>query len=296
MILPTRRSVAAYAALVGLATTSLSCGSRTGLSSSEPRVDVDAEGNDALDFEDASSDGPPPCEAGTAEYAYALDDVGVLYRYDPVTGRKERMGAPDCGSAEAENVQWTMTATRDTAYIVYTDWTIYAVDLATLTCSTTAFQPGQLGLEGEFGVAVSGSGASARFFVYGIASGSSNPILAVADATSFVLTRVGEILPAPPAATFPVNLTAGADGHLYAFSPGGFLQEIDSATGRVIQSIDTGVQSKTTWATIAYGSDLYLWVGSIVVGYDVARRARTGELYVGVAAVGASSFLTCSGG
>jgi hypothetical protein len=168
------------------------------------------------------------------------------------------------------------------------------VSLPSLACAPTAFQAGQLGLDEEFGVAAVGSGANERLYVYGVPGGSGGPILAVSDTTSFVLSEVGPVLPAPPGeGGFPVNLTADASGRLYAYSPLGLVQEIDSTSGAVLQSVDSGVVSQGTWATIAYGGDLFLWSQSIVVGYDLATRMRTGELYAGVDAIGASAVPGC---
>jgi len=219
-----------------------------------------------------------------------LDGSGVLYRYDVSTGQVTPLGAPSCADG---NVQWTMTASRDTAYILYTDGPLYAVDLATLACSQTPFRSGQLGLDFDYGVAVTGSGAAARLYVYGLPSGGTNPILAVSDLTSFVLTKVGDILPAPPPSSYPVNLTADGAGHLYAFSPGGFVQQIDPASGAVLQSAQTGVTTTGTWATLAYGNDLHLWVDSEVVGYDLASNMQTSRSDAGVSAIGGSSVSAC---
>jgi hypothetical protein len=221
-----------------------------------------------------------------------LDGSGVLYRYDASTGQATPLGTPQCSDG---NVQWTMTASRDTAYILYTDGPLYAVDLATLACTLTPFQPGQVGLDFDFGIAVTGSAGAERLYVYGLPQGGTNPILAVSDLTSFVLTKVGEILPAPPPSTYPVNLTADGAGHLYAFSPDGFLQQIDPATGAVLQSAPTGVTTMGTWATLAYGNDLHLWVGSEVVGYDLATRMQTSGTDAGVFAIGGSSVSACAG-
>jgi len=73
------------------------------------------------------------------------------------------------------------------------------------------------------------------------------------------------------------------------------VQQIDSANGAVLQAVDTQVTSMGTWATITYGTNLYLWVQSNVVGYDLASRSRTGDREVGVNAVGAGSFTLCGG-
>jgi hypothetical protein len=242
---------------------------------------------------DAGPDAMGPCPTGEVptEQAFVLDRVGTIHRYDPHTGRAETLGTPDCGNS---NVQWTMTATPDTAYIVYTDWTLYAVDLATLTCAKTAFDPGQLGDIGQFGVAVVGRGPSARLFVYGLPTEGDAPVLAVADVGSFALTSGGSIHPAPPPSSFPVNLTADTGGQLYAYSPGGLVQRIDPASGFVLQSRQSDVVTMTTWATVAYPSELYLWADSRVVGYDLSSGAHTSDSDAGLFAIGGSSFVACS--
>ena len=221
-----------------------------------------------------------------------LDASGVLYRYDVTTGQSAALGTPDCGNS---NVQWTMTATRDRAYIAYTDGTLYVVDLATLACTQTPLQPGQLGLHSDFGIAVSGAAGAEQLFVYGLPENATSPILAVSDLTSFVLRKVGEILPAPSPSMYPVNLTADPMGNLYAFSPDGTVQQVDPTTGAVRQSVQTGITSMGTWATLATSSGLYLWVQSSVDGYDLATRTRTSDWDAGVLAIGGSSVGVCAG-
>jgi hypothetical protein len=260
----------------------VACGARTELQVQVP-----------LASGDASAEASSPCPTGEmpTELAYALDRVGTIHRYDPHTASAETLGTPDCGNS---NVQWTMTATPDTAYIVYTDWTLYAVDLATLVCTKTAFDPGQLGNIGEFGVAAVGSGPSTRLFVYGLPTEGAAPVLAVADVGSFALTPVGSIDPAPPTSSFPVNLTADTAGQLYAYSPDGLVQRIDPASGAVLQSRQSDVVTMSTWATVAYTPELYLWADSRVVGYDLSSGAHTSDHDAGIFAVGASSFVACS--
>jgi outer membrane protein assembly factor BamB len=201
------------------------------------------------------------------------------------------LGVPQCGD---DNVQWTMTASRENAYIVYTDGTLYAVDLTTLACILTPFQPNQLGIQPDFGIAVAGSGAGESFYVYGEGS-DGNPILAVSDLSSFVLTKVGDVLPVPPTSSFPVNLTADSMGHLYAFSPDGLLQEIDAATGTVLQAAQTDIITMSTWASLTGGSEVVLFVDSRVASYDLASGAQTAEADSGVSPVGAGTVLSCPG-
>ncbi|HEY1691746.1 MAG TPA: hypothetical protein VGG39_06275 [Polyangiaceae bacterium] len=284
-----RLTLAALALLAG-------CGARTEPADlgGSPIAPADGGVTDAgIPGVDAPFDAAPACEAGTIEVAYVLDGEENLYRYDPQTGQAILLGPLSCGDG---NVAWTMTATRDHAYVVYTDWTIYVVDLATLVCTPTAFQAGQLGLEDEFGVAAVPGPSGDRIFYYGTPSDVGAPILAVSDTQSFELTEVGSIQPPPPAqGGFPVNLTSDGNGHLYAYSPLGLVQEIDEGTGNVLQSVDTRVTSTATWATIAYGSTLYLWADTEVFGYDLGSRRRTSDFEVGIDAIGASAVTVCAG-
>jgi hypothetical protein len=51
----------------------------------------------------------------------------------------------------------------------------------------------------------------------------------------------------------------------------------------------------STWATIAYGSALYVWADARVVGYDLVARAPTTDRDAGVSAIGAGSLPACTG-
>jgi len=288
---------AAALGLLGVATAfavlgPLGCGARTDLGGrGSPSLDGGASIDGAAS--DARVDSLGPCaDGGTPPTVYALDGNGVLYTYDPTTGHSTALGAPDCGNS---NIAWTVTASVDHAFIVYTDWTLDVVSLPSLSCSSTPFVPGQLGLDFEFGVAAVGSGASERLYFYGVPTGGAAPILAVADTQSYVLQKVGDVLPVPGPDSSLVNLTASSDGMLYAFSPLGLVEQIDPSTAAVVRAVDTGVTTDGTWATIAYGSKLFLWVDSDVVGYDLASQSRVSDNDAGIGAIGASAVGRCPG-
>jgi hypothetical protein len=283
--------LAVLAAVVLLAGAAfLACGARTD-PGALPSTGLDggtgapADGH-APDALDPCADGAPP------PVVYALDGDGILYRYDPVTGQSTALGTPNCGNP---NIAWTVTASVDHAFIVFTDWTLDVVDLTTLACTGTPFDASQVGLEDEFGVAAMGSGANERIYVYGVPGDGAGPVLAVADTQSYALQVVGRVLPAPGTGGTVVNLTASSDGTLYAFSPLGLVLQINATNAAVLQSVDTGVTTDGTWATIAYGSHLFLWVDSDVVGYDLATHTRTGGIDAGVSAIGASAVGGCVG-
>jgi uncharacterized membrane protein YjfL (UPF0719 family) len=72
------------------------------------------------------------------------------------------------------------------------------------------------------------------------------------------------------------------------------VQKIDPATAKVVDAVDSGVVTTSTWATVAVDPQLLLWAGPTVVGYDLGTRARTSDRDAGVFAVGASAIVGCA--
>lgn len=281
-------------ALAGIALTALvACGSRTDIdlvrgASSGPRGAPDGS---AFPVDAGNTDATTRCgDGGPSAVAYVLDDVGNLYQYFPSTGQEVLLGTPNCGDS---SIQWTMTAGRDHAYIVYTDWTMYSVDLTTLVCSPTPFVAGQLGLDDDFGVALTGSGSSERIYYYGIPSGSSTAILAVSDTVSFTLSMIGTVDPMMPNATlFGVNITSDNQGHLFAYAPEGYLLEIDPATAAVLLAVEAPV-SNAPYATLAFEGSVYLFSSQVVSRYEPPLPNPISSLTVDAGAVGAGSYVIC---
>ena len=126
--------------------------------------------------------------------AYLWDMVGILYTFDPATLGVETLGQVNCPT-NAE--PWTLSVSRaGVGYMMFTDWNIYRVDLATLDCTQTPYVPGQLGFTDDEALAVSRGQGAERLFVY-----SNIPVatLAVTDLTDFVLSPVAPRRPRPPA-------------------------------------------------------------------------------------------------
>lgn len=286
--------VAAIVLTCTLSTALLACGSRTG-------IDVPSAsggnppGRDASPSIDSGPiDASTRCgDGGPREVAYVLDASGNLYIYDPSTGAEVLLGTPTCGDSA---IAWTMTACRDHAYIVYTDWSIYSVDLATLACTPTAFAAGQLGLEAEFGVALTGSGASEQLYYYGVPTGSNTAILAVSDTVSFALSMIGPVDPmSPNDPLFPVNLTADNAGHLFAYAPEpeGDLVEIDATSGAVLLLVDESLPSGPPYATLSYEGSVYLFSDNLVTQFEPPRPGAFSTRMIEAGAIGAGSYVVC---
>jgi hypothetical protein len=258
------RSLLALAFVCGAA---FGCGARSGLDAVEPEVAA----------------GSASCPS--AQTAYLWSQTGELLTFDPNTLATQSLGTVACPTT---SVPWTLSVSRTGfGYMLYEDWNVYRVDLATLACTRTAYVPFQLGFSGQEGIAVSRNAGAERFYVYGM--GTSGPLLAVTDFTSFVLAPVGPVTPPPTA--FPLDIQGDARGRLFALSDNGELAAIDSATAAVIVDVQTGFHS-SDWAVMTYGSTLYFFGNGDgeVSRYDLTSRALTPLGKVNVPIIGASAY------
>src|SRR5205814_4202867 len=108
------------------------------------------------------------------------------------------LGVVSCGTSAAP---WTLSVSTDKAYMLYDDWSLYEVDLGSLACKKTAYQPGQVGFTGREGITVGAGNAADRFYVYGQRS---VPSLALSDLSTYRLFAVGDITPTTDA--FPADI------------------------------------------------------------------------------------------
>jgi hypothetical protein len=229
-----------------------------------------------------TSTSAPTC-ADAKLNAYLCDDGETLYTFDPMTLATAPIGQLSCPT---QATPWTMTVDGlGSAYVIYDDWYVYRVDLATLSCALTPYVPGQLGFTGEEGIAVAAVGGVDRFFVFGA---SPDPTLAVSDLTSFVLSPVGPVT--PPNGEFPVAIQGDAFGHLYAFSQDSTFFELSSASAGVTHLGHPSLPGGGNWAVMAYGSQIYLFgAGGTVGRYDPPSQQLTTLGTVGFSVIGASA-------
>jgi hypothetical protein len=258
----------------------LACGSRTellvpvGSDDDAGKLDASADARADATGPIDSSIGPDSalsCPDGGLPTAYLLDEAGALYTFSPATLETVLLGTPDCGTTE---LPWTVSVSREgVAYLVFEDWNIYAVDLASLGCKKTAFQPGQLGISEEFAIAISRATPTERMFVYGQPPGMPGPILTSTDLTSFVLTEVGPVLPLTmPETAF--DMQADLLGHLFVFTVDGLLTEIDATTAQVTISSQTDFppSEDSSWAVMTYQDQVYMFANLQVARYDATSH------------------------
>jgi len=254
-------------ALACVCSAAFGCGARSGF--------------DTLDQE---ADAPVPlCSPGVPAYLWS-QTTGELLTFDPNTLATQSLGIPLCPTT---SLPWTLSVSRTGfGYLLYEDWNIYRVDLATLECTRTAYVPFQLGFQGQEGIAVSRDAGPERLYMYGM--GTSGPTLAVTDLTSFVLAPVGLVKPLPTT-WFPFKIQGDAEGTLFALAQSGEVAEIDSATATV--TVDVGTNWHASDAVMTYGSAVYLFANGESVGrFDPTSHAVTELGNVNATIVGASAY------
>ena len=271
------------------------CGSRTGLDVPERDAGVDAP----HDADAALRDAEPLCPEAGLPTAYLVDARGVLYIFSPASLQVHPLGTPSCGAQATGPGAWTLSVSREgVAYLVFEDWNIYAVDLATLACHQTPFVPGQLGISSNYAIAISRASASERMFVFGSSpGGDTKAVLASTDLTTFVLTEVGQPIAVPPSSEGEFDMQADLVGNLFLYTPDGVLTELGAATGAVSGSSQTGFPPvATSWAVMTYQDQVYLFGGREVARYDFTTRRAVvlGSLPVSSNIVGASA-VPCEG-
>jgi hypothetical protein len=254
-----------------------------------------ADARDARDASDALPpiDGAPPeggvpCPDGGTVSAYVWSASGLLSTFDPVTVTTRPVGIVSCPTTAPS---WTFSVSRaGTAYMMYQDWRIYRVDLATLACTATPYAPGQLGIGTQGALAVSRDPAAERLFVYAVDPATSQPELTVTDLSSFVLSPVGPVTPNPK--VYPIDVQADAFGRLFILGQQGTFAEIDSTTGAVLAEDQTSFNDLSGgWAIMTYNDRIFFFGNSNgeVSEYHLATKTLTPLGAVNDSIVGASA-------
>jgi hypothetical protein len=251
-------------------------------------------------------DGPPPirgidasvppdsatvCPDGGDATAYLVAESGAFYTFDPPTLAIHLLGMLNC-PATASASPFTMTVSLGAAYVLYSDGTLFRVDLQSLACTPTPFVTGQLGFPALLGLATSRSSGAKGLLLYGciFSGGLCAPTLARSDLTNFVLTEVGTLVPNPNAG-FPVDMKEDAFGRLIACDGSGLLIAIDSATGAVLGEDATGLQAGSALAVLTWNDQLFFFTQNqgVISSYDLVTRQLTALGVAGDTIVGASA-------
>lgn len=249
--------------------------------------DADAPREAGGGFTDASTprpDVPVECAEETKQ-VYVLATDKALYRFDPPKLTFTRVGTLDC---PATGGTFSMAVDRlGTAWVEYTDGSLFEVDTRTAKCKPTPFRAGQRGFETfGMGYASDAEGSSKEtLFVSGAG-------LASLDTRTWALSYKGSL------ALGRTELT-GRGAELFAFSvASGTVSGLDKATGGTVRTYrTTAIDPASAFAFAHWGGDFWIFTGtttSVVTRYSPATDTSSVALAdAGILIVGAGSS-TCA--
>jgi hypothetical protein len=223
----------------------------------------------------ASDDG---C-ADEARSVYLLGKGRELVRFDPGTLSLEEVGKLNCPVEGGPNVELptprSMAVDRSgTAYVHYTDGSLFIVDVKTAQCSVSGYQPGQLSAFHLFGMGFSSDSPGSTKETLFISSHDPGDGIATLDPSTMTIDRVGFY---GTGTDGPAELTGTGDAELHGFFLTDPVQvaQLDKTTSKVIDTVSLpSVDIGTAWAFAFWGDDFWLFTAPGGITSQITRMHR----------------------
>jgi hypothetical protein len=236
-----------------------------------------------------------------SKLVYVVSQERSLYSFAPNTLKFEKIGPLDCPAKGGASASSMAVDRKGTAWVGYSDGTLFKVSTKDASCTATSFAVNQHGFE-RFGMAFATNGADTTdetLFVSGV--------VAVEDASglhfegkgfgkldlgTLQISLLGDYSGA--LAKQGAELTGTGDGRLYGFfttEPAATLAQIDRAAGatsdeKTLGAVDTG----NAFAFSFWGGDFWFYTAESSASSTPSKVTRlntqTGELSVVVPNVG----------
>lgn len=213
----------------------------------------------------AASDG---C-SDAAKLVYVVSNENDLYSFKPDTLQFTRIGALNCRAGGLATPNSMAVDRTGTAWVNYSDGSLFKVSTKDATCQSTPFQPLQHQFE-RFGMAFSANGPGAKeetLFVVGITgtTGSANDGqgLGKIDLGTFKLDLVGDF--SGSLRRKGAELTGTGDGKLYGFYttvPANLAEIAKDTAATPSPRTLTGVQTGSAWAFSFWGGDFWFYTAA----------------------------------
>lgn len=238
-----------------------------GNDSGAPPSGRDAGSNDGPFGSNDGGDEPvdPDACPEDAKLVYTIDLQNTLHKFDPKTATFTTVGKIHCDSSVLPN---SMGVDRTgTAWVLYSDGSLFKVSTKDASCQSTTFEPGQLGFS-VFGMGFATDGPNSKTERLYIADAPPEQHLGVIDLTTLKVSDIGPVTGLSARA----ELTGTGAGKLFgAFEGTPFvIAEIDKSSGNLFskspQSNVAGENSNFAFA--AWGGSFWLFVGNDVFQND----------------------------
>ncbi|AKU94775.1 hypothetical protein AKJ09_01439 [Labilithrix luteola] len=215
-----------------------------------------------------------------AKLVYVVSAENVLYSFAPDKLAFKEIGELDCPSSGA--TPNSMAVDRSgTAWVNFSDGSLFKVSTKDASCKPTDFQPGQHGF-GRFGMAFASNSAGSEdetLYVAGIEGLGEGQGLAKIDLATFELTPLGNY--SGDLRGMGAELTGTGEGKLFGFFttfPNATLASIDKAKGATSNGVDLeGVFTGQAWAFSFWGGDFWFYTSPGDVPSTVTRLAASGD-------------------
>ncbi len=216
-----------------------------------------------------------------AKLVYVVSQENDLYSFVPNKLAFKKIGTLSCPSASTPN---SMAVDRSgTAWVNYSDGSLFKVSTADASCKATSFQPLQHNFM-KFGMAFATNGANTTdetLFVCGIVDGASGPGdglgLAKIDLSSMILTPSGDF--SGDLAGHGAELTGTGDGRLFGFfttQPYAKVAQIAEGTAATTnEKVLNGVNTGQAWAFSFWGGDFWFYTAQGPSQPSIVTRLKT---------------------
>jgi hypothetical protein len=214
-----------------------------------------------------------------------VSEENALYSFRPDKGTFTQIGTLDCPSLASPN---SMAVDRSgTAWVNYSDGSLFQVSTADAHCTATAFEPGQSGFV-KFGMAFATNGPNTQeetLYVCGITGQNGGKGLAKIDLGTMKLTTIGDF--SGNLRSLGAELTGTGDGRLFGFfttSPNATLAQIAESDAATSGNVDLeGVQTGNAWAFSFWGGDFWFYTSSGFEPSTVTRLRASSDDQISVA-------------
>ena len=240
-----------------------------------------------------------PCAEG-AGLAYVVSHDGELYSFDPSALAFRLVGTLDCRAAMGATPNSMAVDRSGTAWVNYSDGTMFRASTRDAHCKPTDYLPGQEGF-GRVGMAFVSTGddlAGETLFVWGGSEWGDDSWprrgrprdpdardvrrgmgLAWIERRRLSLEPLGD--DGGPLSTVRSDMTGTGDGRLFGFfatSPA-TLAEIDIESGAILSAQRlAGLGTGRAWAFSFWGGDFWLYSATTGRGSSVTRLGADGTL------------------
>jgi hypothetical protein len=284
---------------LGVATACASCGSST----SRSGFDGTSSSSGSSGASSGSFAPPPSSSSGSsgtsadgcsdaAKLVYVVSEENALYSFQPDKGTFTLIGTLDCPSLASPN---SMAVDRSgTAWVNYSDGSLFKVSTANASCTATTFEPGQSGFV-KFGMAFATNGPNTEdetLYVCGITGQNGGKGLAKIDLGTMKLTTIGDF--SGNLRSLGAELTGTGDGRLFGFfttSPNATLAQIAEADAATSGNVDlNGVQTGNAWAFSFWGGDFWFYTSTGFEPSTVTRLRASSDNQIAVAKADVGGF------